>query len=80
MTKRRRTRQYNDQKKKDRQYNDQKKKNQTIQWPKEEGQTIQWPKEEEPDNTMAKRRRTKGQTMIYKTLHRKHKIEQCEPL
>ena len=32
------------------------------------------------DNTMAKRRRTKGQTMIYKTLHRKHKIEQCEPL
>jgi hypothetical protein len=32
------------------------------------------------DNAMAKRRRTKGQTMIYKTLHRKHKIEQCEPL
>ena len=29
-------------------------------------QTIQWPKE-------------KGQTMIYKTLHRKLKIEQHEP-
>jgi hypothetical protein len=26
-------------------------------------------------NTMAKRKRTKGQTMIYKTLHRKLKIE-----
>ena len=28
------------------------------------------------DNIMTKR---KGQTMIYKTLHRKHKIEQHEP-
>jgi hypothetical protein len=31
----------------------------------EEGQTIKWPK-------------TKGQTMIYKTLHRKHNIGQHE--
>jgi hypothetical protein len=28
------------------------------------------------DNTMAKRKRTKGKTMIYKTLHRKQQIEQ----
>jgi len=28
---------------------------------------------------MAKRDRTQGQTMIYKTLHRKLKIEQHEP-
>jgi hypothetical protein len=28
---------------------------------------------------MAKRKRTKGQTTIYKTLHRKLKIEQHEP-
>jgi hypothetical protein len=34
----------------------------------------QWPKE--GDNTMAKRKRTKRQTMIYKTSHRKLKIEQ----
>jgi len=27
------------------------------------------------DNTMAKRKRTKGQTTIYKTLHKKLKIE-----
>jgi hypothetical protein len=27
------------------------------------------------DNTMAKRKKTKGQTMIYKTVHRKLKIE-----
>ena len=31
------------------------------------------------DNAMGKRKRTKGQTMIYKTLHRKLKIEQREP-
>ena len=43
MTKRRRTRQYNDQKKKDK----------TIEWPKE-GQ----------DNTMIKRKKTKGQRII----------------
>jgi hypothetical protein len=30
------------------------------------------------DNTMAKRRRTKRQTTIYKTLHRKLKIEEHE--
>jgi hypothetical protein len=30
-------------------------------------------------NTKAKRKRTKGQTMFYKTLHRKLKIEQHEP-
>jgi len=29
----------------------------------------------ETDNTMAKTKRTKGQTTIYKTLHRKLKIE-----
>jgi len=28
------------------------------------------------NNTMAKRKRTKGQTTTYKTLHRKQKIEQ----
>jgi hypothetical protein len=31
------------------------------------------------DNTMAKRKSTKGQTMIYKILHRKLKIELHEP-
>jgi hypothetical protein len=31
------------------------------------------------DNTMANRKSTKGQTMIYKTLHRKLKVEQHEP-
>ena len=30
------------------------------------------------DNTMAKRKRLKGQTAIYKTLHRKQMIEQHE--
>jgi hypothetical protein len=30
------------------------------------------------DNTMAKRKMKKGQTKIYKTLHRKLKIEQHE--
>jgi hypothetical protein len=30
------------------------------------------------DNIMEKRKRTKGQTTIYKTLHRKLKIEQHE--
>jgi hypothetical protein len=74
MTKRRRTRQYNDQKKKDK----------TIEWQKEEGQdntmtkrrrtrqyndqkkkdkTIEWPKEGQ-DNTMTKRKKTKGQRII----------------
>jgi hypothetical protein len=31
------------------------------------------------DDTMAKRKRTKGQTTIYKTLHRNLKIKQHEP-
>jgi hypothetical protein len=31
------------------------------------------------ENKMVKRKRAKGQTMIYKTLHRKLKIEQQEP-
>ena len=31
------------------------------------------------DNSMVKRKRTKGQTMICKTLHRKLKIEEHEP-
>jgi len=31
------------------------------------------------NNTIAKRKRTKGQIKIYKTLHRKLKIEQHEP-
>ena len=62
MTKRRRTRQHNGQKKKD--------------------QITQWPKEEGPDNTMTKWKRTKGQMdrqTIYKTPHRKLKIEQHKP-
>ena len=32
------------------------------------------------NNTMAKRKRTKGQTTTYKTLHRKQKIEQRKPI
>ncbi len=35
-------------------------------------------KRRRPDNTMANRRRTKEQAIIYKTLHRKLKIEQHE--
>jgi len=31
------------------------------------------------DNTMAKRKRTKGQTLIYEILHRKLRIEQHLP-
>jgi len=31
------------------------------------------------ENKMSKRRRTNGQATIYKTLHRKLKIEQHEP-
>jgi hypothetical protein len=38
---------------------------------KDKGQTIQWLKE--------RGKKTKGQTAIYKTLHRKLKIEQHEP-
>jgi hypothetical protein len=40
----------------DRQYNGQKRR----------GQTIQWPKEKRTGNTMAKRKRTNEQTMIFK--------------
>jgi hypothetical protein len=54
-------------KSKDRQHNGQKTEGQTTQWPKDEGQTTQWPKE-----------KIKGQIMIYKTLHRRLKIEQHE--
>jgi hypothetical protein len=31
------------------------------------------------ENTMAKRKQTKKQTMLYKTIHRKLQIEQHEP-
>ena len=34
---------------------------------KKEEQTTQWPKERRTDNTMTKRRMTKGQTTNYKT-------------
>jgi len=36
-------------------------------------------KRKRTDKTMAKRKRTKGQSTIYKTLHIKLKIEQHEP-
>ena len=74
----------------DRQYNGQKKKDQgTNNDLQSEGQTIQWTKEKRPrdkqwstnrrtNSTMDKRKKTKGQTMIYNTLHRKLKIEQHE--
>jgi hypothetical protein len=55
-------------------------KNRQHNGQKTEEQTTQWPKDRRTDNTMAKRKRTKGQTTIYKTLHRKLKIEQYEPL
>jgi hypothetical protein len=53
---------------------------------KTEEQTIQWPKDRRTDNTMAKRQKNrqyngekkKGRTTIYKTLHRKLKIEEHE--
>jgi hypothetical protein len=44
---------------------------QTIQWPKEK-QTIQWPKEKQTIQWP----KVKGKTTIYKTTHRKLKIEQ----
>ena len=40
---------------------------------------LKTPKRRSTENTMAKRKRTKGQSMIYKILHRKLKIEQHEP-
>ena len=51
---------------------------QTIQWTKEKGQTNTMTKRRRTDNTMDKRKRTKGRAMIYKTLHRKIKIQQYE--
>jgi hypothetical protein len=43
------------------------------------GQTTQSPSEK-TDNTIAIRKGINGQTTIYKTLHRKQKIEQHQPL
>jgi hypothetical protein len=57
-------------KSKDRQYNGQKTEGQTIQWPKDRQYNGQ-----KSEDAKAKRKKTKGQTMIYKTLHRKLKIE-----
>ena len=66
-------------KEKDRQHNDQKRRTDNTM-AKREGHTTQWPKEKDrqhngqkrrTDNTMANRKRTKRQTFIYKTLHRK---------
>jgi hypothetical protein len=58
---------------------------QTIQWPEErsrksEDRQYNDQKKEavsrRTDNTMARRKRTNGQTAIYETLHKKQKIEQ----
>jgi hypothetical protein len=38
--------------------------------PSIEGQTTQWPKDRRTDNTMAKRKQTKGQTTIHKILQK----------
>ena len=46
---------------KNRQHNGLKTEEQTTQWPKEEEeQTTQWPKDRRTDNTLAKRKSTKG--------------------
>jgi hypothetical protein len=60
-------------------------KNRQQNGQKTEEQTTEWPKDRRTDNIMAKRqknrqhngqkKRTKEQTKIYKTLHRKLKIE-----
>ena len=57
---------------KDRQYHGQRvsDKRQTISWPQ-----VKWQK---TDNIMATGEVTKGQTVMYKSLHRKLKFEQCE--
>ena len=49
---------------------------QTIQWPNDTKEVIRM-----PQNTMAKRKRTKGQTVIYKTKHYTIKLQivQHEP-
>ena len=61
---------------KDRQHNGQAKKtNNTMA--KRKRQTTQWPNEKDRQHNGQKM--TKGQTTIYKALHRKLKIEQHEP-
>jgi hypothetical protein len=47
---------------------------------KEEFEDIKGVNRRRRDNNMARRKRTKGQTTIYKILHRKLKISQHEPL
>jgi hypothetical protein len=47
-----------------------------IQWP---NKNRQYNGQTRTDNTMAKRKMTKGQTMVYKTLHKKLMIEQHDP-
>jgi len=42
-----------------------------LKIPKEQSETVN----QRTDNTMVKRKRTKGQTTIYKTLHRKLKTK-----
>jgi hypothetical protein len=63
-------RQYNGQTRTD---NTMAKQEQTIQWP---NKNRQYNGQTRTDNTMAKRKMTKGQTMVYKTLHKKLMIEQ----
>ena len=55
---------------KDRQYNGQK-------IPKGSSEAVSWRR---TDNTIAKRKRTTGQTTIYKTTHRKPKIKNTNPI
>ena len=55
-----------------------KRKRQTIQWPKVKDRQYNGQKKK-TDNTMAKRKSLKRQTMVNKTQHRKLKIEQHDP-
>jgi hypothetical protein len=48
----------------------------TIQWSKEKGHTMQWSKDKGHTMQWSK---DKGQRMIYKTMHRKLNIGQCQP-
>jgi len=48
----------------------------SLKIPEEQSETVY---QRRTDNTMAKRKSTKGQTTIYKKLDRKLKIEQHEP-
>jgi hypothetical protein len=50
--------------------------NKSLKIPKVQSQSIN---RRRTDNTMAKGKTTKGQTTIYKTLHRKLKVEHHEP-